>query len=537
MGGDRAMRLRTAAIIALPVAFLGYFFVYPLATILLTGLTSGDAGSAFAAVVTDPILRSVAWFTLWQAVASTVLTFAVGLPAAYVFARYSFPGRSVFRALTLVPFVLPTLAVATAMLALLGPTSPFGIDLRGTVWIILIAHVFYNLAIVIRGVGSFWEHIDPSIERAARVLGASRIRTFLEVTLPLLRPAILSAAALVFLFTFTSFGVVLVLGDLSHTTIEVEIWRQTTSFRRLDIAAALAIFQLVGVGLILFAYSRASQVRQLQLPYRPPGETLRRPRTAGERWFVGGTLAVLAVIVVIPIAVLVGKSLTTATGFGFENYTSLFTPTLGVTAPNAIGNTLRFAIPAVLIATLIGMLAAVSIAYERGRIGRVFDTALMLPLGASAVMIGFGFLVALDEPIDLRTSVILIPIAHSLVAIPFIVRSTVPAMRSIQHRLREAAAVLGASPAVVWREIDLPIISRAVAVGAAFAFAISVGEFGATAFIVRRTSTTIPVAIFRLLGRPGSFGRAMALSVMLMGLAAIAALAVEALRGATTGDI
>ena len=157
------MRLRTAAIIALPVAFLGYFFVYPLATILLTGLTSGDAGSAFAAVVTDPILRSVAWFTLWQAVASTVLTFAVGLPAAYVFARYSFPGRSVFRALTLVPFVLPTLAVATAMLALLGPTSPFGIDLRGTVWIILIAHVFYNLAIVIRGVGSFWEHIDPSV--------------------------------------------------------------------------------------------------------------------------------------------------------------------------------------------------------------------------------------------------------------------------------------------------------------------------------------------------------------------------------------
>jgi thiamine transport system permease protein len=183
------------------------------------------------------------------------------------------------------------------------------------------------------------------------------------------------------------------------------------------------------------------------------------------------------------------------------------------------------------------MLAAVAIAYERGRIGRVFDTTLMLPLGASAVMIGFGFLVALDEPIDLRTSFVLIPIAHSLVAIPFIVRSTVPAMRSIQHRLREAAAVLGASPAVVWREIDLPIISRAVAVGAAFAFAISVGEFGATAFIVRRTSTTIPVAIFRLLGRPGSFGRAMALSVMLMGLAAIAALAVEALRGATSGDI
>ncbi len=533
------MRLRTAATILLPVAFLGYFFVYPIATIFLTGLARGDAGSAFIAVVTDPIMRSVAWFTLWQAVASTVLTFAVGLPAAYVFARYSFPGRSAFRTLTLVAFVLPTLAVGTAMLSLFGPTSPFGIDLRGTVWIILIAHVFYNLAIVIRGVGGFWEQIDPSIEQTARVLGASRIRAFFEVTLPLLRPAILSAAALVFLFTFTSFGVVLVLGDLTRTTIEVEIWRQTSAFRRLDIAAALAILQLVGVGLILFAYSWAAQVRQLQLPYRPPGETLRKPRTSGERWFVGGTLAVLASIVVTPIGVLIGRSLTTDSGFGFEHYTGLFTATgrLGVSAPDAIVNTLRFAVPAVLIATLIGLLAAVSIAYERGRVGRVFDTTLMLPLGASAVMIGFGFLVALDEPIDLRTSFVLIPIAHSLVAIPFIVRSTVPVMRSIQHRLREAAAVLGASPAAVWREIDLPIISRAVAVGAAFAFAISVGEFGATAFIVRPTSTTMPVAIFRLLGLPGNFGEAMALSVMLMALTAIAALTIEALRGTSSGDV
>jgi thiamine transport system permease protein len=532
------MRLRTALTISLPALFLGYFFIYPVATILITGLAPEGGASAFIEVLTDPAMRSIAWFTLWQAVASTLLTFIVGMPAAYVFARYAFPGKSIFRALTLVPFVLPTLVVGAAMLALLGPTSPFGIDLRGTVAAILIAHVFYNLAIVIRGVGGFWEQLDPGAEEAARMLGAGRIRTFIEVTLPMLRPAILSAAALVFLFTFTSFGVVLVLGDLTHTTLEVEIWRQTTAFLHLDIAAALAILQLVGVGLILYAYSRSAQSRQLQLPHRPPAETERKPRTTGERLFVGGTLAVLGVIVVTPIAVLIGKSLSTESGIGFDHYSAVFTTAgpAGAAASEAIANSLRFAGPAVLIATVIGALAAATIAYERGLVGRVFDTLLMLPLGASAVTIGFGFLVALDEPFDLRTSLILLPIAHALVAIPFIVRSTVPVMRSIQDRLREAAAVLGASPSRAWRAIDLPLTARAMAVGAAFALAVSLGEFGATSFIVRPDTTTMPVAIFRLLGRPGTFGEAMAMSVILMGLVIVAALAIELLRGRSAGD-
>ncbi len=532
------MRLRTVLTIAVPVLFLGYFFVYPVATILVTGLAPTGGASAFIEVLGDPALRSVAWFTFWQAVLSTALTFLIGMPAAYVFARYTFPGKSIFRAVTLVPFVLPTLVVGTAMLALLGPTSPIGIDLRGTVAAILIAHVFYNLAIVIRGVGGFWEQLDPSTEEAARLLGASRIRTFFEVTLPMLRPAILSAAALVFLFTFTSFGVILVLGDLTHTTIEVEIWRQTTAFLHLDIAAALAVLQLIGVGTILYAYSHSAQRRQLQLPQRPPGETVRRPRTTGERLFVGGVLAVLAVIVVLPIAVLIGKSLSTGTGYGLDHYTALFSATgpAGVAASEALVNSLRFAVPAALIAIVVGVLAAASIAYERGVVGRLFDTFLMLPLGASAVTIGFGLLVALDEPVDLRASLVLLPIAHALVAIPFIVRSTVPVMRSIQHRLREAAAMLGASPARAWRAVDLPLTARAIAVGAGFALAVSLGEFGATSFIVRPDTTTMPVAIFRLLGRPGTFGEAMALSVILMALTALAALAIEALRGRAAGD-
>jgi thiamine transport system permease protein len=532
-----------ALLIAVPVVFIGYFFLYPLVAIILRGLAPDGHLTAqpFVDVFSDSSLRGVAWFTLWQAIVSTVVTVAIGLPGAYVLARFEFPGRKIVRALTLVPFVLPTLVVGTAFLALLGPSGVLGIDLKGSIWAILIAHVFFNYAIVVRGVGTFWEQIDPRIEDAARVLGASRWTTFRTITLPLLRPAIVSAAALVFLFSFTSFGVILVLGDLSHTTLEVEIWRQATAFLRLDVAAALAVLQLIGVGAILVLYTRYQERRSIQLSLLPPTETARRPSTRAERALVAGNLIFMALFLGTPLAVLVVRSFRTPDGFGFRNYVELATNPTGTAAfvppIEAVGNSLLFALGAVAIAGLVGLSAAVVISSIGGRTGRTFDTALMLPLGTSAVTIGFGFLIALDQPIDLRASLVLISIAHALVAIPFVVRTTVPVMRSVQHRLREAAAVLGASPSRAWREVDLPIVARALLVGAAFAFAVSVGEFGATAFIARPATPTLPIAIFRLLGRPGSLGHAMALSVLLMALTAAAVVVIESVRGRTTGDL
>jgi thiamine transport system permease protein len=532
-----------AVLIAVPVVFIGYFFLYPLVAIILRGLAPDGHLTAqpFVDVFSDPGLRGVAWFTLWQAVVSTFATVLIGLPGAYVLARFEFPGRRIVRALILVPFVLPTLVVGTAFLALLGPSGVLGIDLRGSIWAILIAHVFFNYAIVVRGVGAFWEQIDPRIEDAARVLGASRWTTFRTITLPLLRPAILSSAALVFLFSFTSFGVILVLGDLSRTTLEVEIWRQATAFLRLDIAAALAVLQLVGVGAILLVYSRYQQRRALQMSLLPPAETARKPSTLTERALVAGNLIFMALFLGAPLTVLVVRSFRTSTGFGFQNYVELATNPTGTAAfvppIEAVGNSLLFAIAAVAIAGLVGLSAAVVISYVGGRTGRTFDTALMLPLGTSAVTIGFGFLIALDRPIDLRASLVLISIAHALVAIPFVVRTTVPVMRSVQHRLREAAAVLGASPSRAWREVDLPIVARALLVGAAFAFAVSIGEFGATAFIARPATPTLPIAIFRLLGRPGTLGHAMALSVLLMALTAVAVMVIESVRGRSTGEL
>ena len=538
----RSRRLVGGLTVGVPLLFMVVVFVYPLVNILVTGLSSeGGAFAAFGDVLTKPSLRGVAWFTTWQAVASTVLTLVLAMPAAYVFARYDFPGRSMLRAAVTIPFVMPTLVVGAAFLALVGPNGALGFDLSSTIWAILLAHIFYNYAVVVRTVGGLWAHLDPRLEEAARMLGASRWKTFRSVTLPLLRPAIAAASSIIFLFTFTSFGVILVLGNLEFRTIEIEIWRQTVGFLNLPVAAALSVLQLVAVSLILVAYSRYQEKRSVEQSLAPAATTARRPQGRREWTVVASVLTSTAVLLGAPLVVLVERALRYSGTWSLSGFRSLADQTdspLFVPATEAIGNSLGFAVLTMAIALLIGILAATVIAHRRGAVGRGFDLLLMLPLGTSAVTIGFGFLVAFDTPIDLRTSPILIPLAHSLIAIPFVVRSVVPVMRAVRTRLREAARMLGASPIRAWREIDLPLITRSGLVAAGFAFAISLGEFGATAFLIRPDRPTLPIAIFRLLGRPGelNFGRAMALSVILMVLTAVSIMAIERFRFGDSGE-
>lgn len=524
-------KLATGAIVFVPVAFIGYFFVYPLATLLVTGLT-GDTGSSLLDVLTSGTTGKVAWFTFWQAATSTVLTVLLGLPAAYVVGRYRFPGRRLVRALVTVPFVLPTVVVGAAFLALFGRQGALGIDLRGSIWAILIAHVFYNIAVVVRTVSTAWERLDPRLLEAARVLGANRRQVFRNVTLPLVAPAVASAGSIVFLFTFTSFGVILILGDIATSTLEVEIWRRATGFQDFGAAASLALLQLVGVTAILWLYSRYQQRRATAQDMAPLG--LRNPGSTAERFGVAATIIATLVIIITPLAMLAYRSLTIGDGLGLGNYRALLgkggSNPLLVPPVEAIANSLRFAVPAVAIAVTVGILAAVLITSHKGSASVWFDTILMLPLGTSAVTLGFGMLLALDEPIDLRTSLWLVPIAHGLIGLPFVVRASVPLLRNIRPQLREAAAVLGASPSRVWREIDLPLVMRAIAVGAGFALAVSLGEFGATNFLALPEAPTLPVAIFRLLGQPGTFGGAMALATILMVLAATAIILIEGLK-------
>ncbi|MGW7255883.1 ABC transporter permease [Streptomyces sp. NPDC054834] len=531
---------------AVPVAFFAVFFAWPVAAIVARGLKVDGVWQfgRMVDVVTQPDIRHVLWFTAWQALASTALTLLIALPAAYAFARLDFPGKQVLRAVVTVPFVLPTVVVGTAFLALVGRggllDELWGVRLDTTVWAILLAHVFFNYAVVVRTVGGLWAQLDPRQEEAARMLGASAPRAWRKVTLPALAPAVAAAALMVFLFTFTSFGVVQILGGPTFSTVEVEIYRQTSETFDLATAAVLTLVQFLAVGVILAVHAWTVRRRETALRLVDASVTARRPRGAGQWALLTGVLATVALLLVLPLAVLVSRSLD-APGFGYYRALTNDDGGMFLVAPvNAITNSLQYAVAATGIALAVGGLAAAALARrDAGRIVRGFDALLMLPLGVSAVTVGFGFLIALDKPpLDLRQSWILVPLAQALVGVPFVVRTMLPVLRAVDGRLREAAAVLGASPWRVWREVDLPMVRRALLIAAGFAFAVSLGEFGATVFIARPDNPTLPVAVARLLGRPGdlNYGQAMALSTILMVVCAAALLVLERLRTDRTGE-
>jgi len=549
---------RVLALWLLPLLFLAVFFVSPLISVFkLAGEAAVEAGPQ--AGLLGKIARPLG-FTIYQAALSTLVTVAVGLPAAYIFGRYNFTGKGLLRVLTTLPFILPTVVVAAAFNALIGPRGWINLLLMGlfdlsapplqmlnSLPAIILAHVFYNTTIIIRVVGSAWSQLDPRVEQASRVLGATPLRTLVEVTLPLLRPAIFAAGLLVFLFDFTSFGVILLLGGPQFATLEVEIYIQALYMLNLPLAGLLSAVQLLGSLLLTAAYSRVSRNMNVPLAPRLQGEGMRRLRGWREKLLVGFSITMLAGLLILPLAALGARSVVrleadrgargeVQTGLTLDYYRELFVnrrQSLFYVPPiEAARNSLAYAGTTVLISLTLGLLASSALA-SNARINRLLDPLLMLPLGTSAVTLGLGFIVVFNKPpFDPASFPLLVPLAHSLVALPFVVRTLLPALKSIPASLRQAAAVLGASPVRVWWEVDLPIIARAALVSAVFAFTVSLGEFGATSFLARPETPTLPVAIYRFIGQPGAlnYGQALAMSTMLMVICGLGILLIERVR-------
>jgi thiamine transport system permease protein len=527
----------------LPFLFLAVFYILPL-VVVFSQVVNGE-GTRGAGLGWDFIWQRLS-FTLGQAALSTLLTLLVGLPAAYVFGRFRFKGKRLLRALTTLPFILPTVVVAAAFNALLGPrgwlnlifmdwfnlTEP-PIQILNTLGAILLAHVFYNTTIIIRLLGSAWAQLDTRLEQAGRVLGAGAWRNFWEVTLPLLRQPFLAATLLVFLFDFTSFGVVLLLGGPQYATLEVEIYTQAMVSLNLSGSALLSAVQLFFTLVITLVYTRIGGDKTVTLAPRLQGEGMRRARSWQEKVLVWGVVIILVLLLVSPLLALAGRSVTQfeadrgerggySTGFTLRYYEELFINRRGglfyVPPFKAALNSIFYGGVTVVIAVTLGLLAAYALR-RRTLFSRGADVLLMLPLGTSAVTLGFGMLLTFNQPpFDARSFVLLVPIAHSLVSLPLVVRTIQPALTAMPVTLRQAAAVMGASPRRAWFEVDLPILGKAVVVSAVFAFTISLGEFGATSFLARPEAPTLPVAISRFLSQPGAlnYGQAMAMATLLM---------------------
>ena len=287
-----------AALAALPLLVLGVFFVLPVAGMVGRGFFSDgsfDPGAVVEVLGRGRVQR-VLWFTVWSAGLATARDRAArragGVRPAPPRASRA---RRLLRAFLLVPFVMPTVVVGVAFRTLLAPSGPLGaLRLDGTATAIVAAMVFFNLAVVVRTVGSLWEGLDRRREEAAAALGASPMQVFRTVTLPALMPGIVSAASVVFLFCATSFGVVLTLGGLRYATVETEIYLLTTQFLDLRAASALSVLQLVVVSVLLYGAQRTRTAREHALDRAAQRDAARRPRRGDAAVLVttGLTLAV-----------------------------------------------------------------------------------------------------------------------------------------------------------------------------------------------------------------------------------------------------
>jgi thiamine transport system permease protein len=533
----------------LPLSFLTVAFFFPLSRILAITFDPKTITAANLRLTFDVLL-----FTFYQATLSTLLTLLLGLPSAYLFARYDFRGKSVLRALTAVPFMLPTVVVASSFTAIFGSRGLFSILFPNSSFIvqpspfllILLAHVFYNTTIIIRVVGNALSSLDPKLEQAARSLGADSWRVWWNVTLPLLRPSLLAASLLVYLFDFTSFGVILLLGGSQFATLEVEIYLRVLRLPNLPLAALLSIIQLICTIIFSIIYSYFSSRSTIQLA---PRSTYIKPKNFKQKLFVTSIALLLTFFFLLPLSALPFRSLfrleadrgqrgEVQYGLTTDYYTELFVNRRGsvfyVPPIRATANSLGYAGATVIISLLLGFPAAFALA-KPTRLERILDPVIMLPLGSSAVMLGLGFIISYGRYL---TSPWLVPFAHSLVALPFVIRTLQPAIASIPLRLRQAASSLGASPLEVWKNIDFPILRRATLAAATFAFTVSLGEFGATLLISRPEYPTIPVAIERFLSQPGglNYGQAMAMATILMLLTLTSILLIEKFRLPNSGE-
>jgi thiamine transport system permease protein len=505
-----------------PLVFVGVVFYWPVTQILLLGL-SGD----WLARLVEPKTLEVVWFTIWQAALSTVVTVVIAIPGAYLLYRRFFPGQRLVRALITVPFVLPSIVVAVGF-TVFRSVHEFYLGLGLTfladpVYWIIAAHVFVNYSIAVKTIGGVWATMDADIEAAAELDGAGRLKTLVAISLPQLKPAIYSAAALISLFSATSFGIVLVLGGGQVQTIETAIFFAATQRLDLELAAALVLAQTLITALAFLVgtkLAKGSFGLEQVFEGSPKPRVDRRDSLAlviGVAFWVG--------LLAMPLVLILVRAFDVRGSFGFDNFMNLGTrgarDLLNITFIDAAANSLRNMAVAAVIAFVLGTLISWLLARTRFRL---LDLVFLLPLGVSSVVLGFGFLVAFGASwFPLRSSWLIVPLAQALIALPMVIRLVHPALVSLGREPIEQAQLDGATSWQSWRFIESRMIRSVLLTSLGFAAIISIGEFGASSFLANGSQATIPTLLFRLISRPGdqNYGMAMAVSAILIILSAV----------------
>lgn len=497
----------TGWLLALPtLIFIALLLALPL------GRTLAEGGVNLS-IWQDPYFLGRLSWTLLQAGATALLALLLGAPLAYLLSRYELPGKRSFLRLLLLPFVTPTLVAVLGLSALAGPqgylTRLTGLDISETPALLLWGNLFFNLPVMIRLAYGGFSRVSPALLGAARTLGASGLRAAWDIALPLALPGLAAGFVLVFLYSALSFGLPLSLGGEKYATLEVEIYTLTALQLRLSEASALIVGQLMLTLLATWAYTLLTRGA-----VGGGGRTL--PKAAGgARWLTLGLMTLTALLCFSPLLAVMLRGFTGQGGLTLAHWQSLW---VSEDTPLMLGNTLRFGVLALAAATLLGGLYALGAWLARSRL---LDTVSLLPLMVSPVSLAVGYLLAYPQ---LSATLPMLIAAYTLLALPLLVRSLLPALRAIAPRLFEAARSLGASPLTVHRSVTWPLARPALRGGAALALATVLGEFGATLVLTRPEWATLSTGLYERLGRPGerNLGEACALATILLLLSALA---------------
>ncbi len=466
--------------------------------------------------LSDPWNLRVIWFSFYQAFWSAILAVLFGLPGAWILSRFDFPGKRIFRILSYLPFILPSILVVLGMILFFGnngfvnqflqwtfaleePPFQFLYSLKG----ILIAHVFYNFPIATKTIGDQWERLSTKYSQAALLLGANLWKVFIRVHLPLLLPSIFSSFVLIFLLCMNSFAIILVLGSgVRFTNMEVLIYQLARVELDIQGAACVAFLQLFLSMGFLFSLFRGvdKTIAQEIIAKKPLFAEIKKGSGSALLSLVWLTLVVIFAFG--PLLSIVADSLRKFENnqwvFTLQWYAKLFTSGEGNTFLNSLWNSFKIGLSSALLSSFLGLGMAVMIHQTKGWRRKSWEVVALFPIGLSTVIFGVAWYTFFQGKVldILGLTVILITI-HAVLTFPYWIRVVLPSLDSVPPQWLMASQSLGKTPTQYFFQILIPWLRRALLIGFFFSFSLSLGELNSTMMVADETLRTLPLEIYR----------------------------------------
>ncbi|MDY7042784.1 iron ABC transporter permease [Virgibacillus sp. M23] len=482
------------------------------------------------------------WNSVYISLLSVLLSALIGIPLAYIFNRYDFPGRQFFSNIAIMPIVLPSLVGVMAFMYLYGEAGlvpnaikdvlnlsevPFSI---GGITGILIVHAYTMYPYFYMTTSSALNNIDPSLEEAAYNLGSNKFKVFWKVTFPLLTPGLVAASLLVFMVSMASFSAPFLLAG-GFRVLSLQIY-----FSKINGDLEMAATQSVILSVVSISFLLFMRWYQDRKDYRMASKGIGAHRSEVSnhilKWCMV-SLGILAMIVLLlPHATLLILSLvpegawtwqTYPTAFSLENFILLFED------PNIwdpVRNSMVMSLLACLGVFVFGIITSYALV-KRKFIGKnLLDILVMIPWALPATVVGMNLILAFNEPSAFSFGKILVgtfwilPLAYFVRFIPLVVRSTTAVLEQMDDSIEEAAQNLGAKWFYTFRRVVIPIIMPGVLSGTLLAFVQAVGEFPTSVLLYTLDNRPISIEIMNQL-RMFNIGQASAYGMIQVGLIAI----------------